>query len=346
MFFLETQRLIITPPQVEDFENLLLLQSDARVMRYIGKGMSRSEEEVRSGLERAIAHYAKHGFSLGSVFEKASGHFVGRAGLIYLAYDDSQPEIELGYALTKKAWSKGYATELSQALVQWGFDHLGIDKLVAVINPENEASRRVLEKIGMSYVGRIKYNNVEVALYDLHKHSIDVRHITLKPLTHKEYPLVQNMARFYVYDMSECLGDEEGWEIPANGLYECIDFKKYWDDENAFPFLIYYQNELAGFAIIDKKGSEPDIDFNMAEFFILRKFKGRGIGSYVAQLFFDRFQGLWEVMVMPRNEGAYRFWRGTIYHYAHGDVVEYTRNISHHANKAKNIFKFLSRPKY
>jgi predicted acetyltransferase len=64
------------------------------------------------------------------------------------------------------------------------------------------------------------------------------------------------MARFYVYDMSEYLGNEEGWEIPEDGLYECIDFKKYWEDESSFSFIIRYENELIDFAIVDKKGSE------------------------------------------------------------------------------------------
>jgi [ribosomal protein S5]-alanine N-acetyltransferase len=58
------------------------------------------------------------------------------------------------------------------------------------------------------------------------------------------------MGRFYVYDMSEYLGKEEGWEIPEDGLYECIDFKKYWEDESSFPFLVCYQNEIVGFVII------------------------------------------------------------------------------------------------
>ena len=79
------------------------------------------------------------------------------------------------------------------------------------------------------------------------------------------------MGRFYVYDMSEYMGNEEGWEIPENGLYECIDFKKYWDDENSFPFLVRYENEIAGFAIVDKKCSDSIIDFNMAQFFCFKK---------------------------------------------------------------------------
>ncbi|MFT4060283.1 MAG: GNAT family N-acetyltransferase [Legionella sp.] len=165
--FLETKNLIINTPKLSDFNNLYALQSDVDVMKYIGQGV-RTETEVMNGLEKAIAHYQKHHFSLGCVFERESKVFVGRAGLIYLAYDDSQPDIEVGYALTKNAWNKGYGTELARALIHWGFVHLTVKKLVAVINPDNERSRRVLEKVRMNYVGRAHYWNNEVALYEIH----------------------------------------------------------------------------------------------------------------------------------------------------------------------------------
>ncbi len=166
--FLETKNLIITTPELSDFNNLYTLQSDADVMQYIGQGV-RTEAEVLSGLEKAISHYQKHHFSLGCVFEKESEAFVGRAGLIYLAYDDNQPDIEVGYALMKNFWNKGYGTELARALISWGFTQLVVEKLVGVINPDNERSRRVLEKAGMKYVGRSHYWTNEVDLYEIHK---------------------------------------------------------------------------------------------------------------------------------------------------------------------------------
>lgn len=340
--FIETKRLIINAPEPADFASLYALQSDPLVMKYIGKGV-RTKDEVSSGLEKAIAHQKKYSFSLGCVYEKDNGVFVGRAGLIYLAFDDTQPDIELAYALTKNAWNKGYATELSRALIKWGFQHLTINKLVAVINPENEQSRCVLEKVNMNYAGRVHYGDIEVALYEIQKSNINYNKIKLIPATLKDYPVIQNMGRFYVYDMSEYMGKEGGWEIPEDGLYECIDFKKYWEVENTYPFLIRYGDELAGFVIVDKKGSDSTIDFNMAQFFILRKYKSKGIGRYVAEQCFDKFRGVWEVMVMPGNEGAYRFWRSTIKNYFVNNFIEYTRNIPHFNNTQKNIFKFTSK---
>lgn len=166
--------------------------------------------------------------------------------------------------------------------------------------------------------------------------------IKLIPAALKDYPVIQNMGLFYVYDMSEYLGDEDGWQIPEDGLYECIDFKKYWQTDDSFPFLVRHENELAGFVIIDKKGSEAEIDFNVAQFFILRKFKGKGIGRYVAYQCFDKFKGIWEVMVIPGNTGAYSFWKSIIKKYTADNFEEYTRNVTHLNNTKKNIFKFDS----
>ena len=164
----ETKNLIIISQKLDDFDNLYTLQADAEVMKYIGKGV-RTQAEVMSGLEKAIIHQEKHGFSLGCVFEKESSLFIGRAGLIYLAYDDTQPDIEVGYAFIRTAWGKGYGVELAKSLVNWGFQHLTVSKLVAVINPRNEHSRRVLGKIPMDYVGRANYWDNEVDLYNIWK---------------------------------------------------------------------------------------------------------------------------------------------------------------------------------
>jgi [ribosomal protein S5]-alanine N-acetyltransferase len=339
--FLESKNLMIKTPESADFNNLYALQTDPAVMKYIGQGV-RTEAEIKLGLDKAITHFQKHGFSLGSVFAKESGQFIGRAGLIYVAYNDTQPDIEIGYALHQFAWNKGYGIELAKALIDWGFAFLPINKLVADTHPNNERSRRVLEKAGMNYIGIGTYENNEAAWYSIHKSSIEQSKIKLIPAALENYPNIQNLARFYVYDISEFMGQTEDWEMPENGLYECMDLKKYWEDEDSFPFVVRYENELAGFAIIDKKGSDPKVDFNMAQFFIVRKFKNKGIGRSIAEQCFKKFPGEWEVRVIPGNEGAYRFWRSTIKKYCDGNFSEYTREVPHITNGKKNIFRFNS----
>lgn len=165
---LETQRLIIKSPALDNFENLYALYSDPEVMQYVGQGV-RSREETRKKLAEIIYHFEKHGFSFGDVYKKESGACIGRAGLIYLEMNDSQPEIELGYTLHKAYWNKGYATELAKAFIQWGFEHLPVEKLIAVTHPDNKKSRHVLEKTGMHYVGNVRCYNTEVVKYEIYK---------------------------------------------------------------------------------------------------------------------------------------------------------------------------------
>ncbi|HEX2548885.1 MAG TPA: GNAT family N-acetyltransferase [Gammaproteobacteria bacterium] len=336
---LETKRLILKHPTASHFNELFQLRTDHQVMEYIGA--IQTEEQVKEFIENAKSYSYKYHLGFYSVFEKETGQFVGQAGLFHLGFNIHQSDIELAYRLHTKYWNKGYATELAKALIHYGFQQLLLPKIIAILRPENERSRNVMEKAGMSYFGMMDYKDIKLPCYEIINPAIHFDQIELIQVSIDYYPVLQNMGRFYAYDMSEYLGKNAGWEMPEDGLYVCNDFERYWQDENSFPFLIRYQNEIVGFAIINKTGSHSEIDFNMAQFFILRKFKNKGIGKYVAEQCFKKFPGIWEVMVMPGNEGAYRFWRKIIKNYTHNHFVEYSCDVIHFKNPARrNIFKF------
>ena len=143
MLLLETERLLIKVPTLADINDWHMLHSDSEVMQYIDG--ARPKRTIQKWLEQDIAHQNKHGFCIGSVFRKDAHQFIGRAGAVYFNYDDSQPDIEIGYILHKADWGNGYATELVKALIDWGFANLNVTKLVAVTHPENTKSQRVLE---------------------------------------------------------------------------------------------------------------------------------------------------------------------------------------------------------
>jgi predicted acetyltransferase len=86
-----------------------------------------------------------------------------------------------------------------------------------------------------------------------------------------EKPILQNLARFYIHDLSQF----QKRKCPDNGLFEDEDYIRYWEGGNS-AFLIRCDDELAGFALVDKGGSSEDIDHQIGEFFILRKFRGEG----------------------------------------------------------------------
>ena len=128
--------------------------------------------------------------------------------------------------------------------------------------------------------------------------------VELKKASIEEKPIIQNLARFYVYDLSEY----QKRKCPENGLFEDEDYIRYWEEDGFTPYLIKFENELAGFALVDRGGSSEKVDHQMGEFFILRKFRGEGIAAQAAQTIFKRFPGNWEVMALSNNLPAIRFW--------------------------------------
>ena len=143
--------------------------ADREVMRYIGAGdsYSTSVDESEERLSRLIDHHERHGFSLWAVTDRETGAVMGDCGLIYYAHEG--PEIELGYRLAKPYWGNGYATEAARAWVAHGFEELDLDRIVAVTHPENVASQRVLEKLGMRFREMADYEGQEARLYAIER---------------------------------------------------------------------------------------------------------------------------------------------------------------------------------
>ena len=166
---IETERLHLRPLVHTDLGPMHEVYADRDVMRYIGRGDAWSEsiEESERRLERLIAHHERHGFSLWAVTERESGTVLGDCGLMHWAHRG--PEIELGYRLGKGYWGRGYATEAAAAWVEHGFGTLGLDRIVAATHPENEASQRVLEKVGLRYERMTDYAGARVRLYALER---------------------------------------------------------------------------------------------------------------------------------------------------------------------------------
>jgi len=160
--FLETHRLVIKIPKATDINNWIALHGKS-------EAMSKAPDIVQEWLKSDMTHFEKHGFGMGSVYEKDSKEFVGRAGLFYVDHNDAQPHIEIGYVLRKAFWNKGYATELAKALIEWGFDHLHVDKLVAITNAKNKSSQRVLEKVGMQYKNIVQFHGKNFLFYEIQR---------------------------------------------------------------------------------------------------------------------------------------------------------------------------------
>jgi RimJ/RimL family protein N-acetyltransferase len=155
--FLETERLILRRFTEADVENLVELDSDPEVMRYLNGGIATPRVLVeREILPRFLSYYERYdGFGVWAAIERTSGEFIGWFSL--RPHDESRrDEVELGYRLRRVAWGQGYATEGARALIRRGFAELGVERVTANTYEHNAASRRVMEKVGMTLVRRYR----------------------------------------------------------------------------------------------------------------------------------------------------------------------------------------------
>lgn len=151
--FLETGRLVLRRFTPADLDNLVELDSDPAVMRFLTGGLPTSREVVRGRvLPTILAAYDRHpGRGWWAAAERSTGDFLGWFALTVNG-DDPPTEVDLGYRLRRPAWGKGYATEGSRALVHKAFAELGVERVYAQTMAVNAASRRVMEKTGLRHV--------------------------------------------------------------------------------------------------------------------------------------------------------------------------------------------------
>lgn len=157
---------------------------------------------------------------------------------------------------------------------------------------------------------------------------IDLYNIQILTATLDDYPVIQNMARFYVYDLSrECGFISKEWELPEDGLYESFDFKTYFTDKARRAYLIKHRDELVGFVLLNQIVFSPASQWNMGEFFILAKFQSKGVAQHVAHTIWNKHPGKWEVSIIPENKSALQFWRKSIGSYTNQVYYEELKNV-------------------
>ncbi len=161
--WLETLRLSLREFVPDDSEDLFRLNSDPRVMRFVGDGRVVSRERHAQIMRRVLGyprHYADLGFWYTT--RRDTGAFVG---WFALKYAGKSPDIEVGYVLAPEAWGQGYATEGASALVQFGFEDLDLDHIIGVTYPKNFASQQVLQKAGLEDRGWGTYYDRRLRLF-------------------------------------------------------------------------------------------------------------------------------------------------------------------------------------
>ena len=176
---LETKRLYLRTLDMIDLPDLIKLRTDIDVMRCtggfgqeFGTGVIQDEKEIAYQLSLSDNYFNTYGLGFFGAYEKESDEFIGQAGLFHLRYNTDQSYIELAYRLHKQFWGKGYATELGQALIQWGFTKHRLTQIIAPVHPDNNRSRRVLEKCGMTCDDTINYKGFDIPCYIISNHDM------------------------------------------------------------------------------------------------------------------------------------------------------------------------------
>jgi RimJ/RimL family protein N-acetyltransferase len=163
MLILETNRLALRTWALEDSEAALQIWGDAEVMKFVGEPFE-NIEAARRALANAVAAQDKHGICLWATIEKSSGRVVGCCG-----FHPFENDLEIAYHFIRAVWGKGYATEAAQACLGYGFGKLKTAIIIGFTHPENIASSRVLEKIGMKYKGLVEIEGAKERKYELNR---------------------------------------------------------------------------------------------------------------------------------------------------------------------------------
>lgn len=150
MVSLETRRLVLRSWREEDIEPFIAMGQDKNVMACFPGLLSR--QQTLALVKRIQQHFSCYGYGLWAVERKDTKKFIGFAGLSHPSFDASfTPALEIGWRLASDQWGQGFAPELSQAILRFAFDELHLDEVVSFTARINIKSRRVMEKIGMSY---------------------------------------------------------------------------------------------------------------------------------------------------------------------------------------------------
>lgn len=165
MIVLETERLTLREITTDDAEFLLRLLNEPSFIQNIGDRNVRTiEDACNYALNGPIASYERHGFGLYLVELKKTREPIGISGLVKR---DSLPHADIGFAFLPDFWRRGYAVESALAVRQYALDVLGLKRFLAIVNPANAGSIKVLEKIGLGYdrMIRVTPDAPEICLY-------------------------------------------------------------------------------------------------------------------------------------------------------------------------------------
>lgn len=168
---IETNRLILRELEYSDEMDLFEMDSDPEVHLYIENNPVKSINEITKVIEMLKEQYKENGIARWAVVNKSTKECIGWSGLKYFnqPLNNHNNFYELGYRFKKKHWGKGYATESSNAIIEYGFGNLNIESIFAITDPRNVNSKKVLAKLGFEYKETFDYEGDKTDWFELKK---------------------------------------------------------------------------------------------------------------------------------------------------------------------------------
>ena len=162
---LETARLFLEPLEMKHIDHLADLDSDPEVLRYITNGVPRDRKHQEEAVPQVIKYMQENpGLGLWVAYLKEGNEFVGWYILKHLPDDG---EVEVGFRIKKRFWGNGYSTEAGKVLLKHGFETLGLEKIAAIVRPDNFASQAVIKKIGLKEKGQGLWYGIDCLYFEL-----------------------------------------------------------------------------------------------------------------------------------------------------------------------------------
>lgn len=171
MYEIETERSRLRIPTIDDLDDLALILGNSQVMKYLDVDCQPlSKDQTKTALISIINGWAKNNFGRWMVISKADNKLIGLAG--FRRHEDIA---ELFYILDEPYWGKGLATEIASEILKTGFERHNFPRIVAMTRPANAASRRVLNKLGMSFTGESLVYGISAVEYEILKEDFHLK---------------------------------------------------------------------------------------------------------------------------------------------------------------------------
>ncbi len=180
---IETRRLLLRHFTPNDGDELYHIYSNLDLFQYMSIEKPLLRDQTRLLIYEFIESWQQHNFGVWAVIDKKHNKLIGHCGFKFL---ENTREIQMGYLLLKPYWGRGLGTEAAEAALKYGFEVAKFKRIVAIAKPENVASRRVMEKVGMKYEKNAYYYNNNVVYYCLTLETYQSNVMYLKNITKNE----------------------------------------------------------------------------------------------------------------------------------------------------------------